>query len=83
MMLQGVGSVGRLQRGVAQALDLGHHIAAHQRIVLDDEDGFVAALDVSRDQRFRRGLLQSRRPRQVDLDGGAVAFLAVDLDMSA
>ena len=83
MMLQGFGGVGRLERGVAQALDLGHDIAAHQRIVLDDEDGFVAALDVRRDQRFRGGLVQSGRPRQVDLDGRAVAFLAVDLDVPA
>src|SRR3954447_17292468 len=80
---QRVGRVGRLQCAVAQALDLGHHIAPHQRIVLDDEDRFVAALDSRRDQCFRRGLLQSRRPRQVDLDGGAMALLAVDLDVSA
>ena len=36
-----------------------------------------------RDLRFGGGLVQSGRPRQVDLDRRAVAFLAVDLDVAA
>ena len=83
MICKGFGGVGRLERGVAEAFDLGHHIAAHQRVVLDDEDGLGAALDVGGNRGFGGGLVQSRRARQVHLDRGAVAFLAVDLDVPA
>ena len=39
--LQGFGGIGRLERGVAEAFDLGHDVSAHQRIVFDDEDDLV------------------------------------------
>ena len=58
--LQGFGGIGRLERGVAEAFDLGHDVSAHQRIVFDDEDDFMSALDGRRYQRFRGGLVQSR-----------------------
>ena len=79
--LQGFGGIGRLERGVAETRDLGHDVSAHQRIVFDDEDDFITALDSRRYQRLRGGLVQSGCARQVHLDGSAVAFLAVDLDI--
>src|SRR5258708_35191045 len=76
--VEGLGGVGRIEGGTAEAFDLGDDISAHHCIVLDDEDGFVASLDARRHPHFRGGLAQARRPRQGHLDRGAVAFLAID-----
>ena len=46
--VQGFRRVACFQGGVAEALDLGNHIFAHQGIVLDDEDDLIPALDPSR-----------------------------------
>ena len=73
--------VGRIQRDVAERMQLRQHIVAHQPVVLDDQDGFVAALQ----SRCGRGLGRQRsscRRRQIHLDRRAVALLAVDLDVA-
>ena len=40
---QRLGGVGRRQRRVAEALQLRDHVVAHQRVVLDHQDGLAAA----------------------------------------
>ena len=42
---QRFGRVRRIQRDVAERMQLRQHIVAHQLVVFDDQDGFVAALD--------------------------------------
>src|SRR5712672_1813031 len=81
-MVQGFHRVARLQGGVAEALDLGDDIPAHQRVVLHDQDDLVPAFDARGCLHLGGGLIEARCPRQIDLDGGAVTFLAVNLDMS-
>ena len=73
--------IGRIQRDVAQRMQLRQDVIPHQLVVLDDQDGFMPALDGRRDCVFGRGQRSGAR-RQIHLDGGAVALLAVDHDVS-
>ncbi len=67
---------------VAKTHELRHHIGAHQRVVLHHEDRLRAALDL-RDERGVARLRLAERRRQIELDGRALSFFAVDLDVSA
>src|SRR5882724_6469283 len=75
--------VARFQGDVAKTLDLGDHISAHQRIVLDDQHNLMPTLDARGSLRLRGGLIQSGGAWQIDLDRRSVTFLAVNLDMPA
>ena len=79
--LQGFGGIAGLQRGVAEAADLRQHIFAHQRVVLDHQHRFVAALHRRGWQHLGRAVIHSGGARQIELHAGAVALLAVDLDV--
>src|SRR6266446_4434845 len=73
--------VSGLQRDVAQRAQLGQHILANEPVVFDDEDGLMSAFDLRDGTGLEHERWSSAR-RQVHLDRGAVAFLAIDLDVA-
>ena len=61
---QRLGGVGRLQRGSSRGSATGAiTYVAHQRVVLDDQDGLVAALDDRRSAHRAAGSLPRRSAR--------------------
>src|SRR5262249_36513094 len=78
--LDGVGSG---VRGVAEAAQLRDDVLAHQPVVLDHQDGLAAAFGQSGRHTYGIAVALLAGARQVDLDGRAVTFLAVDLDVAA
>ena len=43
---QGLAGIARGKRAVAEALNLGNDVSAHQSIVLDNQDGLIASFDI-------------------------------------
>src|SRR5260370_468457 len=79
---QRLGGVVGGQRVVTETADLRHDVFADQRVVLDNQDGFVAAYEFGDAGLGGQSVRDARGLRQVKLHGGAVALFAVDLDMS-
>nr|GEU28229.1 hypothetical protein [Tanacetum cinerariifolium] len=74
--------VAGFEHAIAQFGEHVHHGGAHVVVVLGHQDGFAAAHD---GLGFQHGVRVFRlaRARQVQLDGRALAHLAVDLDVAA
>src|SRR5882757_4988697 len=73
-------AIRRFQRDVTQRAQLRQHRVSHQLVVFHDKNGLVSAWNgwPGSGLGSQRG---ARTRRQVNLDGGAVALLAVDLDV--
>jgi hypothetical protein len=67
---------------IAEALDLGGHRSADQRVVLHHQNGLHAAFDQRRGGRFDDRLRRARA-RQIKLDARALSLLAVHVDLPA
>src|SRR6267142_4118820 len=78
---QPFGGIAGGQRVVPETADLRHDIFADQRVVLDNQDGFVAVYAPGDASFGGRGVRDTGGQRQVKLHGGAVARFAVDLDL--
>ena len=78
---QCVRGVGGLEGQITEAVQLGDDVAAHQRVVLDDENGLAAALRQPRGLDLLDLIGHLAGARQIKPDGGADALLAVDLDV--
>ena len=80
---QGLFGVGRCNRPIAEPDQLGDHVVPHQRIVLDDQYRLGSSPHRRGDGRFDRFDVAARGARKIDLDAGAMAILAIDLDVAA
>src|SRR5688572_15251758 len=70
----------RFQDGVALLPESAAGKAAHDVLVLHDEDGLVPAPELQRAPLRRHGRRPATGEREVDLEGGALARLAVAPD---
>jgi len=77
---QGLAGIARGKRPVAQALNLVDDVLAHQNVILDNQDCFIAALDTRLNGVLQR-LSEACRLGQIDFDCGPLTDFAQDFDM--
>ncbi len=79
---QRLGGIAGGQCVVTKTADLRHDVFADQRVVLDNQDGLIAAFEFGDASLGGQSVRDARGLRQIKLHGGAVALFAVDPDMS-
>jgi hypothetical protein len=86
---EGFAGIGRGKRPVTEALHLGDDVFAHQNIVLDDQDRFIASFDTGLFRFFRRrpgqvclGVCLGGCRGQINLDRRPAAGFAADFDIA-